>query len=107
MTVFRDITFLAAGPASERVVRPRRASAVGITRLGHCLDDDYPTIDWPSYAPMADLWLEIDERQKAGRPVEDLLGQIAYRLRLSRRWPRVDCLAMVPGLSVSQEARAA
>jgi hypothetical protein len=56
---------------------------------------------------MADLWLEIDERHKAGRPVEDLLGQVTYYLRLSRRWPRVDCLAMVPGLAVSERARAA
>jgi hypothetical protein len=56
---------------------------------------------------MADLWLEIDERQKVRRPVQDLLGRVAYRLRLSRRWPRVDCLAMVPGLAVSERARAA
>jgi hypothetical protein len=80
---------------------------VGITRLGHCLDDDFPTIDWSRHAPMADLWLEIDERHKVGRPVEDLLGRIAYRLRLGHRWPRIDCLAMVPGLAVSERARTA
>jgi len=79
---------------------------VGITRLGHCLDDDYPAIDWSRHAPMAELWLEINERHKAGLPVEELLGRIAYRLRPSRRWQRVDCLSMVPGLAVSERARA-
>jgi hypothetical protein len=71
------------------------------------LDDDYPTIDWSRHAQMADLWLGIDERHKAGRPEGDLLARIAYRLRLGRRWPRVDCLLIVPGLAVSERARAA
>jgi hypothetical protein len=80
---------------------------VSVTRLGHCLDDGYPAIDWSRHARMAVLWLEIDERQKAGQPVADLLDRVAYRVRLSRRWRRVDCLPMVPGLAVSQRARAA
>jgi hypothetical protein len=80
---------------------------VGITRLGYHLEDDYPTINWSRHAAMAGLWLEIDERHKAGRPVDDLLGQINYRLRLGRRWPLVDCISMVPGLAVSGRARVA
>ena len=85
----------------------RTRPAMGITRLGYCLDDDYPTINWGRHAPMADLWLKVDERGKAGQPVADLLGQIGYRLRFSRRWPRVDCVAMMPGLAVSLGAKAA
>jgi hypothetical protein len=82
-------------------------SAVGITRLSHVLDDDFPTIDWSLHAPMADVWLEIDERHKLGQPVEDLLDRISYHLLLNRRWPRVDCVEMVPGLAVSERAKAA
>ena len=56
---------------------------------------------------MADLWLEIDERHKSGQKYADLLGQIKYRLRLTRHWSRVDCIEMVPGLAVSAQARMA
>jgi hypothetical protein len=56
---------------------------------------------------MADLWLEIDERYKAGHPIDDLLAQITYSLRLGRHWPRVDCVDMSPGLAVSGQGRAA
>ena len=56
-----------------------------ITRLGHSLDDDYPAVNWNRHAPIADLWLEVDDRHKAGEPVGDLLGRIAYRLCTTRR----------------------
>jgi hypothetical protein len=78
-----------------------------ILRLSYCLDEDYPAINWDHHAPMADLWLEIDDRHKSGRPVSDLLSRIAYRLNLNDRWPRVDCVSMVPGLAISDRARIA
>jgi hypothetical protein len=71
------------------------------------LDDDFPTIDCSRHAPMADLWLKVDELHKAGEPVESLLWRIAYCLLPGNRWKRVDCLSMVPGLAVSERARAA
>jgi hypothetical protein len=78
-----------------------------VARLGCCLDDDCPTIDWARHARMADLWLKIDERHKARETVDDVLRRVAYSLRLNRRWPRIDCLAMMPELAVSVRARAA
>jgi hypothetical protein len=80
---------------------------VDVTGLGYCLDEDYPAIDWDRHAPMADLWLACDERHKSGQPMAGLLGRVTYHLRLNRRWPQIDCLAMVPGLAVSARARAA
>ena len=56
---------------------------------------------------MADLWLRVDERHKAGKPIAKLLARIEYRLRLTRRWPKVDCLEMVPGIALSARAREA
>jgi hypothetical protein len=54
---------------------------------------------------MADIWIEIDERIKAGQPITQLLKRITYQVKLNRKWPRVDCLMMVPGLAVSERAR--
>ncbi len=78
---------------------------MGITRVGCSLDDDYPVVDWSCHASMADLWLEIDDRYRAGEPFDNLLSQISYQLELNCRWPRVDCIAMVPGLAVSSRSK--
>jgi Immunity protein family (Imm11) len=77
-----------------------------ISLLSHCLDEGYPTVNWSRHAGMADMWIHIDDRHKAGQAVTDLLDSIAYRLRLNRRWPRVDCVSMVPGLAISARAKA-
>jgi hypothetical protein len=82
-------------------------AAMGISRLSNCVDDDFPGVDWSRHAPMADLWLEIDARHKAGQTVIDVLARIEYRLRLNYRWPRIDCVSMVPGLAISTHAKAA
>ena len=78
-----------------------------ISGLAYCLDEDYPTIQWNRHSEMADLWLRVDERHKAGKPIAKLLARIEYRLRLTSRWPKVDCLDMVPGLAFSARAREA
>ena len=83
----------------------RRSSTVALAELGCRLDEDYPVINWSHHTPMADLWLEIDERHRTDRPIAEQLARVAYDLCLSQRWPRVDCLAMVPGLAVSSRAR--
>jgi hypothetical protein len=80
---------------------------MGISRLSYCLDDDYPTVNWERHAATTGLWLEIDDQLKAGRAADDRLNNINYRLRLSKRWPRVDCISMVPGLGISVRARTA
>jgi len=76
-----------------------------ITRLRHYSGDDYPTVNWSRHARMAELWLEIDERHKNGQPVADLLARVPYRVQLNQRWPRIDCVSMVPGFAVSTRAR--
>ncbi|MGE3808298.1 MAG: DUF1629 domain-containing protein [Gemmataceae bacterium] len=74
-----------------------------IYALSYCLDEDYPAIKGPR--AMSELWLEVDGRKKAGLPFADLLDQIAYKLKVRKRWPLVDCLSMVPGIGVSARAR--
>ena len=78
---------------------------MAIYRLSICQDDDYPAIDWKKNAAMADLWLEVHECRKAGAPVEEILAKIDYVMRLNRRWTKIDCLAMYPGIGISPRAR--
>jgi hypothetical protein len=79
----------------------------GIRRLTCCKDDDYPMINWSRHADMAALWLEVDDRQRAGQPFAAILERIRYRLSPPRHWKQADCLMMVPGIGVSARARGA
>lgn len=78
-----------------------------IYRLSHCLDDDFPVIDWDRRASMSEVWLEVDDRLRSGDPVGHLLPKIKYRLKLNSTWRVVDCISMVPGLGVSGRAKRA
>jgi hypothetical protein len=82
-------------------------TGVAISRLTYCFDDGYPHINWSRHPSMADIWLKVDDRHKAGQSETELLDQIAYRLRLNRRWPRIDCVSMVPGMGISERAKVA
>jgi hypothetical protein len=78
---------------------------MAIYRLMSCQDDDFPVIDWRRHPAMADVWIQVDARHKAGQPYDELLAGIRYRLRLTPGWPRVDCIGMAPGIAVSESAR--
>src|SRR5262245_12333385 len=80
MTVFRDITFLAAGPASERsrsAVAPRGGSRMRRCRtfLGLLFATVFwLAVPWPSGAPMASAQGKADKAEAAKKELAALQG---------------------------------
>jgi hypothetical protein len=78
-----------------------------ITELGIDQSDDYPELKARNLGEMSQRWITVDERQRAGEPIDDVLAEISYKIGRPRRWKQIDVVRLVPGIAVSARGRLA